>query len=313
VISGLDLVLRRVLRAGVPGMADTRIGFQPPNDKWRQAVGLINGVWLNCYLIEIVEDRKLRSNEAAHEMNAGIVQETPPPARLRCTYLISAWSSKPDSQALAATQLEHDALAYAARALMAASPLHPSHVLSPVETLTLPLSMRDVDLPTAVAPPSSFGKHAEFWGTMGRPQAWKPVVELCVTIPVAFDPYEIAGLVETIFLDAGHAAATGITALDPDGPVERLIDIGGTVLDARPPNAGSPVPVPMASVALETPAGVRLAVDTTDDGGHFRIGGVRPGAYLLRWWAAGMPSPPLSPTPVDVPNAGGDYQLAFTP
>lgn len=313
-IASVDLLLQRVLRDGVTGLTDDRIGFQPPDEAWRQRVHAASpGVWINCHLVEIVEHRTLRSNEVKRETVNGAVIETPAPVRLKCSYVVSAWSAKPDSHALPATQLEHDVLGFAARALIAAGPLNPSRVLLPDEVLLLPLAMRDVDLPTSVAPPEGFSKLAELWGTMGRPQAWKPVVEVTVTIPVTFDPHDIGGIVETIIIDTGVLAGGSVPALDADGPVERLVDVGGEVRDRRPPHVKSPVPVPLASVALESANGMRLAVDTTDAAGRFRFGGVVPGAYVLRWWVDGFPPPLLSPTAVTVPLDGGNYELAFTP
>src|SRR5919205_4122671 len=89
----VDRMLQQLFLTHVPGLtiAD-QIGFQPPDQDWRAALVTLNNLALNVYLIELRENRRLRSNERTPEYNGGLVTQTPAPRRIDCHYLITAWS-----------------------------------------------------------------------------------------------------------------------------------------------------------------------------------------------------------------------------
>jgi hypothetical protein len=214
VIDTVDVVLRQILLAQVAGLDNAHIGFQPPDEDWRSHVGgSAQGVFLNCFLADLREDRRLRQGvrEGGAPAAEGAVVHRRTPVRVRCQYLLSAWNAARDSPQVAATEQEHALLGAVIAALVAADPLVPAAVLTPGQLEGVPEPLREGPLPVDLLPVDGFAKLAEFWGTMGRPAAWKPVVPVTVTVPVPEPgppPGDVVGSVTTSY------------ALLPDSPVE---------------------------------------------------------------------------------------------
>jgi Pvc16 N-terminal domain/Carboxypeptidase regulatory-like domain len=300
-IDGLDLVVRQTLVAAVP-LLNSRIGFQPPNDVWRQRVGAGTGVWLNCALVDLREERHRRSTEIRIERDP--MRRFQAPFLLRCHYLLSAWNSAKDSEAVAASIQEHALLGQVVATLVEGAPLTPSQVLLPVELATLPVDWREASFDTDVLPAEGFPKIAEFWGTMGRSAPWRPVVWLAVTVPVSPAPTLVDGIVTTLLTSLGQGVPV------PDSS-ETLLGLGGLVLDATGLHAAAPIPVDDALVTVTDPAGRLQARSLTGPDGHFVLDGIPPGTYLVSARAAAhLPTPPLALT-VPSPNPG-PLEVQFT-
>src|SRR3990172_12953707 len=68
VIQHLDTVLRRLLMTEISQLqSESQVRFQPPDDQWRQVVSNLNvngqpANAVNVYLVDLRENRKLRSN-----------------------------------------------------------------------------------------------------------------------------------------------------------------------------------------------------------------------------------------------------------
>lgn len=299
-IDRLDLLIRQTLVAEVPTLT-TRLGFQPPNDTWRQRVGSGTGVWLNCALVDLREDRKHRSTEIR-------IEGDPPrrvlaPFLLRCHYLLSAWNSAKDSEAVPATAQEHALLGRVLAVLVERAPLTASAVLTPAELATLPQLWREASLDTEVLPQEGFPKIAEYWGSMGRTAPWRPVVLLEVTVPVAPEPTLLDGIVTTIVTSTGRER--------PTQGAETMLAFGGLVFDATGAHAGAPVPVDEALVTLTNAAGQLLGRALTEGDGRFVLEGIPPGTYRLAVRAADLP--PLAPQTVTLPApVEGPLELQFT-
>lgn len=293
-IDGLDLVIRHTLLTEIPALAN-RIGFQPPNDAWRQRVGAGTGLWLNCALVDLREDRKHRSTEIRVERDP--LRRVRSPFLLRCHYLLSAWNSAKDSDAIQASVAEHGLLGRVVAALVGRAPLTPADVLLPTELGGLPTAWREAALDTDILPPEGFPKVPEFWGTLGRGSPWRPVVWLAVTVPVTPEPRSVDGIVTTIVGSLGRGRA-------PEAP-ETLLTIGGLLLDA----AGSTVDDGL--VTLTDPAGHLLHRALTGGDGRFVLDGIPPGSY--RVFARATDQPPLGPQDVTLPAPlGGPLELQFT-
>ncbi|MET0716471.1 MAG: Pvc16 family protein [Mycetocola sp.] len=299
-IDSLDLVLRQAIVSAVPALA-TRIGFQPPNDDWRQRVGAGTGVWLNCALVDLREDRQHRSTEVRIERNP--LRREHFPFLMTCHYLLSAWNSAKESEAVGAAAQEHHLLGQVIAALIERAPLTPAELLPAAELLTIPARWREGSFDTDVLPPEGFTKVAEFWGTMGRGIPWRPVAWITVTVPLAPTPTVLDGIVTTVRTSIGSGVPTPDTS-------DSLVAIGGRVLDSSGANLGSPVVVADAIVTLETPTGRLMGRTTTLVDGTFVLDGIPPGTYRLSARAAGLPSTaPLSvtvPSPLSTP-----LELAF--
>jgi hypothetical protein len=296
VIGAADAILRRILLDGVPGLTTAMLSFQPPNEDWRQRAGSNKGVSVNVYLAEIEDDRKRRLNARERVVEGATFREVRAPERMALTYFVSAWNAASDSPAVAATEAEHDTLSFVLQALLRAAPFNAAHVLAPAQLATVPAGMRDADLPTTIAAPEAHDKLSQFWGTMGKDRPHRPVITVVVTVPVTYPERVADGVVLSI--EAGIES-------------DRLIEIGGHVLDAIGPNAARPLPVADASVVFRTLAGRRAAGTRAGRDGSFVVDGLTPGRYQLSFAADGYPSPP--PVAVTLPTpSGGSLELLFT-
>lgn len=252
----LDNLMRQVLMDQIPGLAEAQVRFQPPDQDWRTSVANLGGTALNLYLVDLRENRKLRSNERVRNVEEGVVTQQPAPARVDCHYLVSAWSPAAGGHLVEPTLDEHALLYRAAEVFLRLSSFNPSRVY-PAGSLALnawPAAFRDVDLPAVILPVEGFGKLAEFWSGMGQGSLWRPALYLVVTLPVTF-------LAEA----AGPMVTTRITEYGVAGQIPDVwVQIGGHVF-----SPARPVAVGDATVTAIAAGGT---VVTVDDAGPFRVG-----------------------------------------
>ena len=87
-LAHFDNLLRQLLISRVPTITDeAQVRFQPPDEDWRTYVSTLSvggnpANALNVYLVDVRENRKLRSNERVREAVQqldGIVREVPAP------------------------------------------------------------------------------------------------------------------------------------------------------------------------------------------------------------------------------------------
>jgi len=312
VISLLDNLLRQTLMDGISGLREvigdetftsvesSQVGFGPPDNQWRSDVQDLQRNALNVYLVDLRENRKLRSNERVRSVENGVVYEDPAPVRMDCHYLVTAWSPTEQIAPQVEPVLDEHALLYeAAAVLIKNTPLNPSRVY-PAGSRALknwePFS--DIDLPTVIAPVEGFPKLAEFWGAMGTGHSWKPVLYLIVTVPVEL-LREVTGPMVTTRITEYRQLGLPETA-------EVWIQIGGQVLDK---NVNPPVPLHGAWVGLETASGEPLETTETNELGRFTFSDLRAGRYRLRTRVAGLGE--KERPDVDVPSSTGEYDLIF--
>lgn len=280
---------------------DRQVRFQPPDEDWRTYVQNLQHNALNVYLFDLRENRKLRSNARERQPQNGLITETPAPRRVDCHYLITAWSPANVAQQVEPTLDEQVLLYDAIGVLMNNDPLNPSRIYPQNSTPlnNVPEIIRNADLPTTILPSEGFPKLAEFWGTMGAGNRWKPAVYLIVTLPVILRS-ETAGYMVTTRITEYRQCSQPETA-------EVRIQIGGRVLDVT---VDPPVPVPNAWVRLETRSDEPLQTTETNELGRFTFEQLRPGEYQLNWRATGHPAP-VEPRPITVPSPTGEYDLKF--
>jgi hypothetical protein len=303
----LDKLLRDLFLATIAGFTgDEQVGFQPPDQDWRTHVNnLHTRNALNVYLIDLQDNRRLRTNDRVRTRSNGFIIETPEPVRMDCHYLISAWSPvKPDPVADQPSTMDEHALLYeVVEALSSPEGLNPTRVYpaGSAPLMAWPETYRDHDLATTALPVEGFRQFAEFWQTMGQAQPWKPAVHMVVTLPVP-QPVTIAGgIVTTRFARYG---------LGGDGTAvpEVLVAIGGEVRDALG------AAVVGAWVRLETPPvppaseGRTVGVAATDADGRFTFDRLRRDRYRLRVRAAGLGE---AVRDVDIPAPTGQYLVQF--
>jgi hypothetical protein len=261
----LDNLMRQLLLDQIAELTDeSQIQFQPPDAAWRTFVSNLTvggnpANALNIYLFDLRENRKLRSNERIRNIENGIVNEEPAPARLDCHYLISAWSPAQVSPLVEPTLDEHALLYQTAAVLTRAGGFNPSRVY-PNGSLPLnawPPPFRDVEFPVSLLPVDGFVKLAEFWSGMGDGARWKPGIYLIVTLPIAL-LLEVAGPMVTTRI-------TEYRITDRPESAEVWIQIGGHTLSARSLAVGN---------ANVTNIGGGGNPVTVDNPGAFRVGDI---------------------------------------
>lgn len=299
----------RVARLGADGIAvdpEQQIAFQPPDERWRTYVsGDLQRFALNVYLVDLRENRKLRSNRRVREPGKDFVKETPAPDRVDCHYLISAWSPTEPGPAVEPALDEQVLLYQVTAALMNSVPLVPREVYDP-DSLPgdFPEAIADAELPTQILPVEGFPKLAEFWGQMGEGSHWKPVVYLIVTLPVILTAEIVGPMVTT--------RITKYRLNGGAGRAETRIKIGGRVTRPNPdpdPEA-EPLPVTEAWVRLETPDNDPLQTTETDEEGRFTFSNLDIGRYLLRVRAPGFEEIENHPLGVPAPDGSYDVQVS---
>jgi hypothetical protein len=303
-INHLEDVLRRLFLSQVAGLGppatqtDQQVGFQPPDADWRAHVNNLQLNALNVYLVDLRENRKLRSSDRTRDVVNGIATETPVPRWVDCHFLVSAWSPGQPGPIVEPTRDENAMLYEVTGVLMNTESLVPRDVFAPsMLPAGFPALLADLELPTTVLPVEGFPKYAEFWGTMSANHPWRPAVYLVITLPVVLQP-EISGPIVT----------TRITEYRQNGKPETAevwIQIGGQVLDGT---VNPAVPVVDAWVRLETSVGAPLQTTQTGKLGRFTFSGMQTGQYQLRIRAVGLGEKVRT---VDVPSNTGEYDLRF--
>jgi len=289
---------------------EKQIGFRPPDENWRTYVSTLTvhnipADALNIYLIDLRENRKLRSNERVRGFDNGNITETPAPQRMDCHYLVTAWSPAIINQANDETTDDeyirlHFLINEVIAVLMKNAPLIPRLIYTP--NPVPPGLNKDEQLPTVVLPIEGFPKLAEFWGTMGTNHRWLPVIYLIVTLPVVLDTEIVGPMVTTRITEYRH--------LGRSETAETWIQIGGHVLDTTNPLLdGSPSSVVGAWVRLEDTGGTPLQTTETNTEGRFTFSGLKQDNYTLRVRAPGFTE---KNQPIEVPSISGNYDILLT-
>jgi hypothetical protein len=303
-IDPINEILRDLIQSRVPLLAgQTQVGFEPPNDDWRQKVQTEDR--LNLYLYAIRENLKYRTTERTRIYENGWYREIRPPVRLDCHYLVTAWSHAtfvpPGSEP---TRIEHQLLSKVLHVLLINRPLEPSLVYGPGVVIpsgnsinNVPPPLRDDRLPLDAAYPEGLRDQGDFWSTMKTP--WRPSIELVVTVPALLKQDEdevpmVTGVMGQ-YLPAGAAAA------------EVWATIGGTVVvgNAAVPVGGAWVQI----VGLAPPEVTAVDLRTVSQpDGRFLFERLRPGHYHLRAVATGVGDIGRD---IDLPSETGEYDLQF--
>ena len=305
-IDAVSKVIRHLLLHEVPdlrvpgaaGVIEQQVRFETPDESFtglRSTVVVDTGTTtveapvLDVHLVDLRENRRLRTNERVRTNGDAHAVDEPAPARVDCHYLITAWVPG-EPKANHEPALTEQALLYQVLvALFQNAPLNPSRLNPP--PAGVPALIADADLPTAILPVEGFARLGEYWSALGPGARWLPTVYLVVTVPVAFRP-EITGPLVT----------TKSTTFQPGVERETLVQIGGVLRDA------GGAAVPGAWLRLETPAGVALAVTGSGADGRFSFDGLAAGEYGVRARAEGLGETTRTLT---VPSVAGGYEVQF--
>lgn len=172
----VDEALRRVLRRGALPDGAGDVAFEAPSRDW---AARRNTPTLNAYLYDIREDVARRERGAIAERDARgvVVRRRQPPRWFRLSYLVTAWTSRPED--------EHRLLSAALGCLLGQETLPPEALTEALRALraTIPLTV-------AVPPPES-RSIADIWSALGG--ELKPSLDVVITVPFPVTPtYEVA-------------------------------------------------------------------------------------------------------------------------
>src|SRR5437868_11251433 len=166
-IHDVDESLRTLVRRDVLNGANIEVSFEAPTRDWSSRR---NSPTLNLYLYDIHED--LQRREVQHEEirgdNGRVIGRRPPPRRFKLSYLVTAWTQRPEDEhrllsAVLSCFLRNEIIPRELAAGALASQKFPSYL-------------------TIALPPSSDRSISDVWSALGR--ELKPSLDLVVTAPV---------------------------------------------------------------------------------------------------------------------------------
>lgn len=155
------LIERDVIDAGVD------VSFDAPNKEW---AGRLNKPTVNVFLYDIREDvgRRDVAPQPVRDDNGTIIGRRPPARRLRLSYLLTAWTQRPED--------EHRLLSALLYGLVRSDELPPELLVGSLATATVPT------LTTLALPPTQDRSLSDVWTAMGG--ELKASIDLVVIAPL---------------------------------------------------------------------------------------------------------------------------------
>ena len=189
-IHEVDSALRTLIEREAAGMRDVEIVFDAPTREW---AGRRNSPTIDVYLYDIREDLRRRERGMHNVYDAAnvVVSRRLPPRHFKLSYLVTAWTQRPEDEhrllsSLLLCFLKYDAL--------------------PAEVLTGPLTELGLPIPLTIAlPPPEDRAFADVWSALGG--ELKPSIDIVVSTP----------------LDTGQSFHTG-----PPVEVPPRVSLGGS-------------------------------------------------------------------------------------
>lgn len=164
-IHEVDAALRALIEREATGTRDVEVVFDAPTKDW---AGRRNAPTIDVYLYDIREDLRRRERGLLNEYDDGhVTARHLPPRFFKLSYLVTAWTQRPeDEHRLLSTLLDcflaHDAL--------------------PPELLSGPLEELGVAVPLTLAlPPPEDRSFADVWSALGG--ELKPSLDIVVSAP----------------------------------------------------------------------------------------------------------------------------------
>jgi hypothetical protein len=196
-IHEVDDALRTLLRAEVLEGAQIAVVFDAPTREWAAKV---NAPTVNLYLYDIREDMRRRERGLHNEYDGRgtVVARRRPPRFFKLSYLITAWTKRPED--------EHRLLSSLLGCLLGYEAL-------PAERLTGTLRDIGVAVPMTIAlPPPEDRSFADVWSALGG--ELKPSLDLVISVPVTASPKYLVG--PPVGDEGLHATFGDHTAWPPD-------------------------------------------------------------------------------------------------
>ncbi len=138
---------------------------------------------INCFLYDVRENLELRSSSWLVERQNGKALKKRPPARVDCSYLITAWPTKEED--IDQIKVEHELLGEVMKVLLRHRKIPETDVADDFEGQKVPLRLISLR-------PSNLQSFGEFWQAMGGKDGTKPKVVLHCTVTISV-PVDEAG------------------------------------------------------------------------------------------------------------------------
>ena len=175
-IHEIDEALRVLFRADPVAGGQVAVVFDAPTRDWAATV---NAPTVNLYLYDIREDMRRRERGLLNEYDehGSVTARRRPPRYFKLSYLITAWTRRPED--------EHRLLSALLLCLLRYEALPP-------DRLTGTLAELGVSVPMSVAlPPPEDRSFADVWSALGG--ELKPSLDLVISVPVTESPVYAAG------------------------------------------------------------------------------------------------------------------------
>lgn len=281
-IRDLSLTLRSLLddpalATVFPELAAAQVVFDRPAESFNPAQTTVN-----LFLYDIRENLELRSSEPLLERHSGQAIIHPPPLRVACAYLVTAWP-------VGGTELplqEHRLLSQTLQVLA-------GHPTIPPRFLQGQLAGQQPPLPMLTAQADGLKDPADFWAAIGN--KLRPSITLTATLAME----RFAPIAEPLVISSQVALGerTAATAEDLEPATREVLQrVGGSVTDA----AG--LPVANARIILLASGAETL----TDSAGRYALSVPGPGTFDLRVQAGATQKTTSITVPV---TAGHNYDV----
>lgn len=167
VIHEVDSALRTLIEREATGTRDVEIVFDAPTREW---AGRRNSPTINIYLYDIREDlrRRERGMHNVYDESRTIVSRHLPPRYFKLSYLVTAWTQRPED--------EHRLLSSLLTCFLKYDALPPGVLTGPLTDLGLPIPI------TIALPPPEDRAFADVWSALGG--ELKPSIDLVVITPL---------------------------------------------------------------------------------------------------------------------------------
>ncbi|NYI03879.1 DUF4255 domain-containing protein [Allostreptomyces psammosilenae] len=175
-IHEIDDALRTLVRDEVLEGAGVVVVFEAPTREWAAKV---NAPTVNLYLYDIREDlrRRARGLHNEYDERGTVVARHLPPRYFKLSYLITAWTRRPED--------EHRLLSSLLGGLLRYESVPASRLTGSLATVGLPVPM------TLALPPPEDRSFADVWSALGG--ELKPSLDLVVSVPLTDTPVYPAG------------------------------------------------------------------------------------------------------------------------
>ena len=166
-IHEVDSALRALIEREAIGTSDVEVVFDAPTREW---AGRRNAPTIDVYLYDIREDLRRRERGLLNEYdeNVRVIARHLPPRHFKLSYLVTAWTQRPEDEhrllsSLLSCFLRFDAL--------------------PADLLTGPLAELALPVPVTVGlPPPEDRAFADVWSALGG--ELKPSLDVVVSAPI---------------------------------------------------------------------------------------------------------------------------------